>query len=911
MRPVPLTVLQGGINRLRVKGAASSHTLYDLTNAYITNAGSVAPREGTIRAATLNSSSVGLCCVDGQFNVFATSLISVPSGYICNVLVNPNNSADTLKKIWFAKPFMGFLYVVAQFTSGAIYHYWLQNNGTWTANTVYQTGNIVLPPSATGLAYQAVRDVPPNSVWQPNVSISAGTIVEPTDATGYMYKAVAVAGTTPHTGSTEPSWPVTSGGIIQEFGDFDTNSNDTGTITSSSASSTQALGANLTDRYGDSSTIANTGTGATSSLTSSTLASTTVTVWAPGTTYAPGSVVQPSTNQGAFINAIPNGDFEAGNDGNWTFSSSTVTISTLDPYQGTHALQLGSPTAGPVNLAGTMTSYGTVTPGQSVTITGYLNPNCNAADASMTLNICWYNSSDTLISTTKSALAGGVGYRQVTVTGNAPASAAHARAQVQYNIFIGQTQVGLADLISWNLETPAAVSNFLYEAVQSAAAASGATEPTWPTSSGGTVVDGGVTWKAIGTSIITWEAIPIMLSGSSAPSFPTTVGLSVSDPSTYADKNGVSINTSMSWLAISRQILDTNCPNTLPVCIGASHVFAGNVDITSYSAAVNPTDWTTTSNAGYLPTGLNIYGDNPVAVLALYRSNLMVFNASGYQMWQIDPDPQNMALLDAQPIGSVWTQAAQSVANNLLLLTEVGVRDISTVGATANMQMGSLGQPVDSLVTKQLRAGTYYPISLYYPGRGQYWLIFGPQAFVLTINGAGIKSWSRYIFPDSITDWALDGEVLYLRTAGNLVWQFDFATTADDSGGSNTAFSSTIQWPYLDMGAFGINKMLVGVDLVGYGSCTIQIGFNQQDLSSFSDQTGFSTSSSVTAVYTVSASDTVPGEPLPIPINAPSYSLILTWASNQSGLGAPNSASWEWDAANIYLDDQRGGGATG
>ena len=114
------------------------------------------------------------------------------------------------------------------------------------------------------------------------------------------------------------------------------------------------------------------------------------------------------------------------------------------------------------------------------------------------------------------------------------------------------------------------------------------------------------------------------------------------------------------WQAVTRQITDTNDPNTIPTCIGASHVFKGDIDITSYSAAVDPTDWTSSNNAGYLPTGLNNYGDNPVTVLALYRSNLMVFNAGGYQMWQIDPDPANMALLDAQPIGSRSTRAPRS-----------------------------------------------------------------------------------------------------------------------------------------------------------------------------------------------------------------------------------------------------------
>ncbi len=181
-------------------------------------------------------------------------------------------------------------------------------------------------------------------------------------------------------------------------------------------------------------------------------------------------------------------------------------------------------------------------------------------------------------------------------------------------------------------------------------------------------------------------------------------------------------------------------------------------------------------------------------------------------------------------------------------------------------------------------------------------LFFGPQAFVLTINGAGQKTWSRYTFPDTITDWTLNLGVLYLRTKGNLVWQFDSNTLVDDFGGNNNVFNGVIQWPYLDMGALGLNKMLVGADLVGDGTVILQIGFDQADKTTFVDNAAFVDSLNVTAPYTITIADTVPGEPLPIPISAPSYTLILTF---------PGGQNWTWEAANLYIADVRGAGATG
>lgn len=1150
MRPYPLTVLNGGINRLRVKGGAAANQLYDLQNARITNAGSIVPREGTIRAETLDATTVGLAAVDGVFNVFSSSYnTGLPTNYQCNVLIDPINPTASVTKIWFAKPFMGFLFVVAEFSDGNTFHFWLQNNGDWTANTVYMTDNIVLPDTPNGLAYQAVRDFPPNPLWTAEATITSGQTLEPNEYTGYAYRAVAVEGTAPHTGQVEPVWPTTIGGIIQEFGDFDTSSTDAGTTQSTSLTTTASitLGGNITDRYGDSATVANSGTAPSASLGTITTAAQKVTTWAPGTHYAPGAVVQPSTNQGAFINAIPNGDFENGNDGNWTFTGITPwAFSNTGTYQGNWCIAF--PGSGSTSAGGDyarMTNASAVTVGQSVTATGYLNPANTGANLELWLCIDWYDSTDSFLSEVLSAPQEGGGYRQVSVTASAPTGAAYVRIAVRAGSGTNTRNPGYADLISWNLETPAAVSNFLYVAVQPLAGSSGQSEPVWPTVIDTTVQDNTVTWEAIGTSIITWQAVPLMLSGATEPAFPTALGNTVHDPSTFKDQNGyITSACSMSWVCVNRQVSDVNDPQTIPVAIGASHIFAGNTDICSYSAAVNPLDWTTTNNAGYLPTGLNNYGDNPVAMLALYRSNLCVFNAGGYQMWQIDPDPANMALLDAEPVGSIWPRAAQSVANDLLFLTEVGVRNLGTIGATANMQIGNTGQAVDPLIVAQLpsasgnlpgdpdysdvslllafdgsngattttdyslnvnamtvagaatlstaspKFGTssayfpgtgadgwstpetsggpldlhkasaftvefwmklsaypsaallaviwsdlaygvspyyirgyityqgyltiqynftngtlgsatvnvfpddgawhhvvfevqsgvvgiaidgvwsalsqsaytpdvtasacptwyigydslsaaqnsgltgyidemrvtkgvgrytigtnftppasafpffvaYNPISLYYPGRGQYMLFFGPQAFVLTINGQGTKTWSRYIFPDTITDWTLSAGVLFLRSAGNLVWQFDANTLVDDFGGANVVFNGVIQWPYLDMGALGRNKMMVGLDLVGDGDVIIQFGMNQADATTFNDNPNFTLSTNVTPPYTIAAADTVPGEPLPFPINAPSVSLILTFPGNQA---------WDWEAANLYISDAAGAGSTG
>src|SRR5690606_39283149 len=100
----------------------------------------------------------------------------------------------------------------------------------------------------------------------------------------------------------------------------------------------------------------------------------------------------------------------------------------------------------------------------------------------------------------------------------------------------------------------------------------------------------------------------------------------------------------------------------------------------------------------------------------------------GTQIWQVDPDPAGMALLDAIPIGCTFPKTMQPVGNDLAFLTEVGIRNMGTVGAAVNLQAGYFGKPIDELVieaAKRPRNAGREPIATYWPAQGQYWVIFG------------------------------------------------------------------------------------------------------------------------------------------------------------------------------------------
>jgi hypothetical protein len=269
-------------------------------------------------------------------------------------------------------------------------------------------------------------------------------------------------------------------------------------------------------------------------------------------------------------------------------------------------------------------------------------------------------------------------------------------------------------------------------------------------------------------------------------------------------------------------------------------------------------------------------------------------------MWQVDPDPNNIAILDAEPVGCDYPKTIQPVNNDLVFCSPVGIRNIGTAGSAGNLQAGQFGKQVDPLVKgllKLLAANGYEARSLFFPGTGQYWFLVGEFALVLSINGNNVMSWSRYSFPGVITDWTVMDGALYLR-AGDLVWSMDTTDQIflDDvqeysaQGGTSTAYPGYMAWNYIACGQEGIDKDFEGIDLTigeiddegevenNNCVCNVSIGYNQ------------SNKEHATEPYAVTG-DTVPGTMIPIPLCAPSFQLRLDFGTGQN---------WGWAFANLY-----------
>lgn len=466
-------------------------------------------------------------------------------------------------------------------------------------------------------------------------------------------------------------------------------------------------------------------------------------LWQAGTLYPNGSIVQPQTVAPPVSTTIPNPGFESG-DVDWDKDAGWTINNTGESFTGSWSAEFNA-TATDRKITGQ--TLIPVVPGQSITLTCQVQQGASSAgQAGARVALAWFDAADVELSESLGNLvdsASGGAWRQSSVTGIAPAGAAKVAQRA-----IGFRNSGSAalwvDTFAWNYVAPASLSGLIYKAVQPTTGSSGTTEPAWPSTPGLTVVDNEVTWECIAATRVTWEAHPLLVSGSPEPTWPIVPG------GTVADGNLI-------WVASSRRVEDENCPNTKVVAIIASHVFAVDVDIVRFSAAINPLDWTTESNAGFLPTGLQQANANNMAVLGTYRKNLVPMNANVLQLWAMDPDPELMQPIDQlDGIGSIFHWAATAVADDLFYLAALGVRSVSMSGASRNLSSGDIGEPVDELVQQAMAwalAAGVEPISTYYPGLGQYLLAFPgyPPDELLISGNLGDQVVGALIAPYSYT----------------------------------------------------------------------------------------------------------------------------------------------------------------
>ena len=220
-RDASLSAVKAGMTRLRNKGGASPDSLYELLNGYVTNSRSCKIRPGAVIDGVFATTNTrGLLAYNDKLWVFAHTVVAVPSSkYQLAVLRHPNNSSLTIKRIHFATIYVGAIYVVAEFSNGEIFHYWLEEPTTWEANKIYKEGALVQPTTPNGFVYRATRLGNAYPAWVARAPRAVGDKIEPSTYTGFYYEVTSVSGANPTSGTIEPTWPKNDGETVIEEAD--------------------------------------------------------------------------------------------------------------------------------------------------------------------------------------------------------------------------------------------------------------------------------------------------------------------------------------------------------------------------------------------------------------------------------------------------------------------------------------------------------------------------------------------------------------------------------------------------------------------------------------------------------------------------------------------------------------------
>lgn len=247
MKLQSLSAVKAGITRLRTKGGASADSVYDLVNGYVTAARTIKCRPGTRIAHTLPAGTKGLVFFQGKFVVFSDKVTASTDPLVeVEVLKHPTVPDAPIKEVHFSMPFLGFLYVVAEFegATGPRYpHYWLEKGEVWQPGKTYLPGALVRPSSGNGLAYRLESDRAGYVPWAPNVARAVGNVVVPTTDNGFKYTVTETTGSAARSGTSEPAWPTVAGETIFEDANIESP-------LASNTTQTAPLPPSVTDRYG-------------------------------------------------------------------------------------------------------------------------------------------------------------------------------------------------------------------------------------------------------------------------------------------------------------------------------------------------------------------------------------------------------------------------------------------------------------------------------------------------------------------------------------------------------------------------------------------------------------------------------------------------------------------------------------
>ncbi len=316
----------------------------------------------------------------------------------------------------------------------------------------------------------------------------------------------------------------------------------------------------------------------------------------------------------------------------------------------------------------------------------------------------------------------------------------------------------------------------------------------------------------------------------------TTAGTSTGEPVwTNAVGDTVAAGGGTIFTAEAKYIQDVNCPHGKSASKQASRIHAIGDEVVRFcGAAGGPRDWTTSSDAGFIPTGLKAEGSVDAKALGQYQERLVVFFTDGTQVWDVDETPSNNAFYKQLPgLGCRYPQGPKQLGDNILFPAKSGIRSITQVEYTTNLEEIDVGTPIDSIV-KPLLTDALEPIGEYFSGAGQYWILWDAGdgttlCFAYTYSKRKkVYAWAEYSFPFVVDHLTVHDGYMHLRSGDNVYKVDETDTVFTDDG---VEYEMRMEMPFLDCKKPGSEKSFKSMDVTVNGTVNVAFRFDPNDTS--------------------------------------------------------------------------------
>lgn len=265
-------------------------------------------------------------------------------------------------------------------------------------------------------------------------------------------------------------------------------------------------------------------------------------------------------------------------------------------------------------------------------------------------------------------------------------------------------------------------------------------------------------------------------------------------------------------------------------------IYAVNGRNLKFTAVNNPSDYAGVGS-GTIDVTAQEAGSTELVGIEQYYSYLVLLARNAVQIWQMDTDPNNNALVQVLGnIGLVAPDAAAKYGNgDVLFLSDTGIRSIRARDSSNAAVLNDLGSPVDPRIAQKraelTQAAAEKIKAIVDPLSGHFWLVWGTEVFVLAYYpNSRVTAWSTFEPPITVDYTTIANSRVAFRSGNGLFVYgsvppsgnpFDPNTPVGTSAALYDGSTVEVELPPIDVGKPATDKEWQALDVACEGTWQI------------------------------------------------------------------------------------------